>query len=103
MTSRDFAFWLQGFFEINEAAGSDHKGLTVEQTEMIQRHLNLVFKHEIEPSMNLNDEEKKIHDGNLVKDNDGVPAWNPMPYWTNPAHDWTFPSTPTSPYPQIYC
>lgn len=46
MTSRDFAFWLQGFFEISNA-----ETITKEQTQVIKNHLNLVFKHEIDPSM----------------------------------------------------
>lgn len=46
MTSRDFAFWMQGFFEISNA-----ESINKEQTQMIKNHLNLVFKHEIDPSM----------------------------------------------------
>ena len=46
MTSRDFAFWLQGFFEV-----ADPIEITIAQTEMIKSHLALVFKHEIDPSM----------------------------------------------------
>ena len=46
MTSRDFAFWLQGFFEV---ANPDTIGS--KETDMIKKHLNLVFKHEIDPSM----------------------------------------------------
>ena len=46
MTSRDFAYWLQGFFEIGNG-----EELTKEQTAMIKAHLNMVFKHEIDPSM----------------------------------------------------
>lgn len=46
MTSRDFCYWLQGFFEINEPTE-----VTPKQTEQIKKHLNLVFKHEIDPSM----------------------------------------------------
>ena len=46
MTSRDFAFWLQGFFEVANPISIGSK-----ETEMIKRHLNLVFKHEIDPSM----------------------------------------------------
>ncbi|MHB8407879.1 MAG: hypothetical protein ACYDHY_07335 [Acidiferrobacterales bacterium] len=48
MTSRDFCYWLQGFFEISS---SSDKGVTAEQAEIIKRHLSLVFKHEIDPSM----------------------------------------------------
>ena len=46
MTSRDFAFWLQGFFEI-----SNSNTITENQVLIIKNHLNLVFKHEIDPSM----------------------------------------------------
>lgn len=45
MTSRDFCYWLQGYFEV-----SGTKQLTREQGEMVQQHLSLVFKHEIDPS-----------------------------------------------------
>ena len=46
MTSRDFAYWLQGYFEIH---GGD-ESLTKEQAECIKKHLALVFVHEIDPS-----------------------------------------------------
>lgn len=46
MTSRDFCYWLQGFLEI---AGPT-SGISEGQTEIIQRHLSMVFKHEIDPS-----------------------------------------------------
>jgi hypothetical protein len=46
MTSRDFAYWLQGFFEISRP-----ESISKEETEMIKKHLALVFKHEIDPSM----------------------------------------------------
>jgi hypothetical protein len=46
MTSRDFAFWLQGFFEL-----TDSESISKEQTMVIKNHLNLVFKHDIDPSM----------------------------------------------------
>ncbi len=46
MTSRDFAYWLQGFFELTNS-----ETITKEQTLMIKKHLSLVFVHEIDPSM----------------------------------------------------
>lgn len=46
MTSRDFAFWLQGYFEVAQP-----KQIGTNETLMIKRHLELVFKHEIDPSM----------------------------------------------------
>lgn len=46
MRSRDFVYWLQGMFEL-----SDLKTLDERQTELVRRHLAMVFKHEIDPSM----------------------------------------------------
>jgi hypothetical protein len=64
MTPINFAYWLQGFFEI-----SDSNELTPEQVKMIRAHLNLVFFHAIDPETlkDKSDVEKlkyqKIHDG----------------------------------------
>ena len=46
MTSRDFAYWLQGYLEV-----ADPKKIDEKQLKVIKNHLNLVFKHEIDPSM----------------------------------------------------
>lgn len=68
MTSRDFCFWLQGFFELVMAPGNAEPnltrllaGLSAAQVEMIRRHLALVFKHEIDPSMHPKVELDAIH------------------------------------------
>lgn len=65
MTSVQFAYWLQGFFELSEA-----KGLTQRQTEIIKNHLKLVFYHEIDPSYSsdpkVQSDMQKIHDGDLI-------------------------------------
>lgn len=62
MSSRDFIYWLQGFLEI-----SDAKELTEKQTEVVKRHLALVFKHEIDPSYSsdpkVQEELNMIHSG----------------------------------------
>lgn len=50
MTSRDFCYWLQGFFELGTIPGNT-PALSATQIAAIQRHLELVFKHEIDPSM----------------------------------------------------
>lgn len=55
MTSRDFAFWLQGFFEL-----TNQKTLDEKQVDMIKKHLNLVFVHEIDPSLD-NGDSKKVN------------------------------------------
>lgn len=46
MTSRDFCYWLQGYFEIH---GGDAP-FTAHQTAMVKKHLSLVFIHEIDPA-----------------------------------------------------
>lgn len=45
MKAVEFCYWLQGMFELTEPVTLDAK-----QTEMIKRHLEMVFKHEIDPS-----------------------------------------------------
>jgi hypothetical protein len=62
MTSRDFAFWLQGFFEV-----ANPNTIGSKETEMIKKHLNLVFKHEIDPAMGDEKHQQvlnEIHSGN---------------------------------------
>lgn len=66
MNSRDFVFWIQGFFEV-----ADPKEITPEQVDLIKKHLNLVFKHEIDPSYG---DEK--HQAELNKIHNG-PSFNP--------------------------
>lgn len=46
MTSRDFCFWLQGHLELSDGAA-----LNATKVDLIKRHLALVFRHEIDPSM----------------------------------------------------
>ena len=47
MTSRDFAFWLQGYLEI----AGDGVAMTPAQVDVVRKHLAMVFVHEIDPSM----------------------------------------------------
>lgn len=59
MNSRDFIYWLQGYFEIGNIEELDKT-----QVQIIKRHLALVFKHEIDPSYSGNQTElQNIHDG----------------------------------------
>lgn len=55
MTSRDFCYWLQGFFELSQPGNSVTQPgaivISAEQSYRIKNHLALVFKHEIDPSM----------------------------------------------------
>lgn len=64
MTSRDFVYWLQGFIEITKP-----ETINAEQTKVIQNHLNLVFRHEIDPSMGDKEHQNilnQIHSGNIL-------------------------------------
>lgn len=61
MTSRDFCYWLQGYLEIADADGAGIS-MTDNQVKMIQKHLNLVFKHEIDPSMGDEKHQQKLND-----------------------------------------
>ena len=53
MTSVEFCYWLQGFFEVAEP-----ETLSSKQTEMVKRHLDMVFVHEIDPSYPANQQDK---------------------------------------------
>jgi len=49
MRSRDFCYWLQGYFELARSEGGDPV-ITPKRQKAIEDHLNMVFKHEIDPS-----------------------------------------------------
>ena len=55
MTSRDFCYWLQGMFELGQPKAFDEV-----RTEMIRKHLALVFVHEIDPSAGPEEHQKKL-------------------------------------------
>jgi hypothetical protein len=51
MTSRDFCYWLQGFFEVSGVGQVDEHVsmlMTGTQIEAVKRHLAMVFVHEID-------------------------------------------------------
>ena len=57
MKSRDFCYWLQGYFELTE------KGSLPEvKVEAIKKHLAMVFKHEIDPAMGDSAHQKDLND-----------------------------------------
>lgn len=45
MKAVEFCYWLQGLFELGRP-----EALTAEQTELVKKHLDMVFIHEIDPS-----------------------------------------------------
>jgi hypothetical protein len=45
MKAVEFCYWLQGMFELSEP-----KDLNAHQTELIKRHLDMVFVHDIDKS-----------------------------------------------------
>lgn len=79
MKTTDFAYWLQGYFEILEAGltkeEKEQTKLNSAQVEIIKNHLNLVFLHDIDPKSNKGsslfpEDLQKIHDGF------SKPKWN---------------------------
>lgn len=78
MTPVQFAYWLQGYFEL-----SDSNSLTDKQVVAIKNHLNLVFTHVIDPAQvahlpvglqeMANTELQAIHDGKAP-----IPSLNPI-------------------------
>lgn len=64
MKATEFCYWLQGYFELHAEIGAE--GLSKRQVELIQNHLSLVFKHDIDPkagSVEYQNELQAIHDG----------------------------------------
>ena len=64
MTSRDFCFWLQGYFELHP----EKHEISESQIETIRKHLNLVFAHEIDPQMGKSEYQdllNKIHQNKI--------------------------------------
>jgi hypothetical protein len=56
MKSVEFCYWLQGMFEL-----TDVKELDEHQVDLIKKHLNMVFIHEIDPSYPKKDELNAAH------------------------------------------
>lgn len=65
MTSREFCYWLQGYFEISAAHPNAPERLIVnaDQIVTIKRHLDMVFAHEIDPSYPRQEKLNDIHQG----------------------------------------
>lgn len=45
MKAVEFCYWLQGVFEVADLRALDEK-----QTDLVKRHLAMVFVHDIDPS-----------------------------------------------------
>ena len=75
MKSRDFCYWLQGYFEIADARTINEK-----QTEIIKKHLNMVFAYEIDPSFG---EAKEILE-NIHNNETPQKTSHSNPYWNSP-------------------
>lgn len=80
MNSRDFCYWLQGYFEIDRHSGMG--GLEGRQIEVIRKHLDMVFVHEIDPQINSEHDDMgasldAIHDGKAANIDWNVPDTGP--------------------------
>lgn len=70
MKTTEFCYWLQGFFEIDSVGSPNAVGLSPAQVDMIKRHLNLVFQHDIDPSYGPPEKQAQLqatHDGEVQK------------------------------------
>lgn len=80
MKASEFAYWLNGFFEIAES----NTGLSQRQLEIIKNHLKLVFLYDIDPSYSKDARVQKImqnvHDGKEPME--GVSVEKPKPSQT---------------------
>lgn len=77
MNSRDFCYWLQGYFELFDARCADgtKPSLDEDQTSVIRRHLAMVFHHEIDPTFPERERLQEIHDAaDEVKPTPAKPA-----------------------------
>jgi len=85
MRSRDFCYWLQGYFEINgnQPRPPEHQQfLNSEQIKMIKSHLAMVFQHEIDPSLGDKKEQSildHLHEGQIHSPG-GAPGIPEYPY-----------------------
>ncbi len=73
MTSQQFCYWLMGYLEMHQAgvsAGAVIPGLTSEQMNVMKRHLDLVFIHEIDPQAGGKEVQDKL---NKIHNNPNVP------------------------------
>jgi hypothetical protein len=61
MKASEFCYWLQGFFEIENERNAN-VDLTKKQVDVIQRHLALVFVHDLDPAQ-VAEKLQAIHDG----------------------------------------
>ena len=61
MKSRDFCYWLQGYFEVHAKDSESRPDLHSDQVEVIKNHLNLVFAHEIDPEAGPKEVQDKLN------------------------------------------
>lgn len=71
MTTRDFCYWLQGFFELNGMMLNTT--LNPDQVKVIKNHLNMVFLHDIDPQAP-KDQQAKLNSLHGGEEGSGVVA-----------------------------
>ena len=58
MKAFEFCYWLQGLFELSEVKSLDER-----QTEIVRRHLALVFFHDLDRKEPDSEASQAVHDG----------------------------------------
>ena len=69
MTARDFAYWLQGYFEVAKPVTVDAEAIA-----MIQKHLDMVFVHDIDPTHGGKEIQQKLNTIHSNKPGLGKPS-----------------------------
>jgi len=91
MTARDFCYWLQGTFEV-----ASLEELNKEQTQTVKNHLNLVFVHEIDPSMGDEKHQAKLneihHANSSDSENHGHGSQPQIGWKLSSLHGWYDPN-----------
>ena len=76
MKASEFCYWLQGYFEIAGSTPQEPGAINSQQSATIQRHLALVFAHELDKQHGDADQQAKLqalHDANKPKLGDNGP------------------------------
>lgn len=58
MKAENFAYWLMGYIELADP----ELGLTPQQLDTVERHLRLVFIHDIDPKAGPKEVQDKLND-----------------------------------------
>jgi hypothetical protein len=99
MNAQEFAYWLQGFFELTE----DDKQLTKKQVKIIRDHLSLVFK-KVTPDRSAGSDIPYCEQRDVLKRiQETMERMEKQPAPAMPSIPWVQPLTPYQPPFEVTC